>query len=122
MVNERGSSDGLLGPEDCECDQFVEHHARPEQVADDGAIVPRNADQPGDGREQHAERSLDARWKPADVAMNAAHDAIEQVDQRDKCDQHGTDIERHVQAVAGAAGDGAEKIFVLFFFRFILRA
>ena len=32
-------------------------------------------------------------------------------DQREKCDQHGADIERQMQAIDRAAGDGAEKIF-----------
>ena len=53
--------------------------------------------------------------------MNASHHAVEQVDQREKSNQHRTDIESHVQAIAGSARYRSQQIFILFIFLFVFR-
>ncbi len=46
--------------------------------------------------------------------VNAAHHGVEQGKKRNEGDEHGADVQREVEAVAGAAGDGAEEIGLLF--------
>ena len=47
----------FLRAEHGEGNQFIQHHARAQQVADGDAIVPRNSDDKGDGREEYSRKS-----------------------------------------------------------------
>src|SRR5947207_6789904 len=48
-------------------DKFIDHHARPEQVADLCRVMPGHADQPRHRREDPAENSLQAFRAPGHV-------------------------------------------------------
>ena len=70
----RGSSVALMCAEFGEGDEFVEHHARAEQIADRGGIVPGNADEPGDRREDPAENLAAGCTETSDdVHVHPAH-------------------------------------------------
>src|ERR1019366_24378 len=76
--------------------EFVQHHARAQEIADGGTVTPWNSDDPRDGRKQRAEDLLQAGWKPhhSEPVVNAAEEAVGKGDQREECNQHGGDIER----------------------------
>ena len=57
------------GAELREGDEFVDDHARAEQIADGWGVVPGNADEPGDGSKNPTEDLLQAVGKPADVEV-----------------------------------------------------
>src|SRR5260370_30518958 len=75
-------------------DKFVDHHARPEQVANLRRVVPRHPDQPGNRREDPAENSLQALRKPSHVrpVVNAAHHGVEEREQGNEGYQHRADV------------------------------
>ena len=73
---------GLLRAQADVSDDFVERHARAQQVADGACIVPRDADQPGDGCEDKAKDLAEARGEPGQSAMDPGEQHIEQRDQR----------------------------------------
>ncbi len=104
MVNDCGSSCALIVPEFEERDEFVQHQPRAQQVADGGAVVPRHAQQPGDGREDDAEDLLQRRRQPAQHGSVCTQPRIplHHRDQRQERDQHAADVQRQLQAVARA--------------------
>ena len=115
MVKERGASVAFCAPRRDVGDDFIERHARAEQVADGAAVVPGNADEPGNGREEEAENLAERAGNPVHVAepVRPAEQAVEQGDERQKADEHDGHVEGQLAAVDGAAGDGADEVFVL---------
>ena len=85
------------------------------------ALVPGDADEPGDGRADDAEDVVE-RVREGDVAVgpeevgDAEHDGVDEADEREEADEHDGDVEGELAAVDGAAGDGADEVFVLVFF------
>ena len=117
MVKDRGSRVACHRAEPLEGDEFVRHHAQAEQVADAGnrARESRSPTRPAQKIQPKICSTLEgnhAMPMHGETAVHAAEDAIHQVDQRDERDQHGADVEREMQAVDGAARDGAEDIGV----------
>ena len=115
MVKERGSERGFLRAERDVGDDFIERHARAEQVADGAAVVPGNADEPGDGRKDEAEDLAERAGNPVHVGerVRPTEQAVEQGDESEKADEHDGHVEGQLAAVDGAAGDGADEVFFL---------
>src|SRR5581483_7827614 len=78
--------ESALLSEQGECNQLVEHHARPEQIADLHAVVTGNADQPRERSEDHAENGLELAGKvrPAVMGEEVVRAAEDTVDERDE--------------------------------------
>ena len=95
---------------------FIDDHARAEQIAHGRTILPGNPDKPGDGRKDPSKNTFQVRWEPRNPAVDSTHDPIDQIKQGDERDEHGADIEREMQAVHRASRNGAEKIRFLFHF------
>ena len=96
IVNERGSSWDFDWPELRVGDEFVERHARAEQVADHGCVTPRHPHRPGHRCEAPAEDLL--KTEPDEPEQG-----VDQRDERHERDQHGADVEREREALAGTA-------------------
>ena len=110
MVNDRGSSDVLQRPELREGDELVEHHPRAEQVADRRGVPPRHAQAPGDRREHPAE---DPAARPGPTAADPwPRMALTSAISATKRDEHRADVEREVQALAGAAAGRVDHVDV----------
>src|SRR5208282_570264 len=87
---------GFLRSEHGEGYKFVQHHARPEEIADGGAVMPWNSDDPCHGGKQCAKDLLQTGGKPRDSKhmVNSTEEAVGEGDQREKGNQHGGDVER----------------------------
>ena len=83
----------LSGPS-CEVYEFIDRHARAEQIADDRRVAPGHAHAPRDGREHPAENLLQAQ---VDQAERRVHER----DQSQKRNQHRADVQRQTQPLAG---------------------
>ena len=96
-------------------DEFVDRHARAQQIANLRRVVPRDADQPRHRSKYPAEHSLQAFWEPGHVrpAMDSTHHGVQQRQQRDERDEHCANIERELQPIACASCDGAQNIRLL---------
>src|SRR2546429_3363874 len=70
-----------LSPKQRERHQFVQHHSRAQQVADNRTIVPRDADHPCHRSEQRPKDSLQAGREPEkaemrEPVMNSTENAV----------------------------------------------
>ena len=105
IVNDRGSSVAFSEPSSRVGDELVERHPRAEQVADGRRVPPRHAHAPGDRREHPAEDLLQAE-------ADEAEQRVDERDQRQERDQHGADVQRERQALAGTAAGGIDDVDV----------
>src|SRR5258708_39394580 len=89
-----GIEHGSLRSEHGEGYEFVQHHARPEEIADGGTVAPWDSDDPRDGSKQHSEDLLQAGRKPhySEAVVKAAQHALGEGDQREERTQHGGGI------------------------------
>jgi len=108
----------------CVGDELIEYSAGADEVADDGRVVPRNADEPRDGCAEEAENAVQRGWEAdivacdrvhADEVVDAGEDAVKQADECEEADEHDGDVEGELTAVDGAACDGSDEVFVLVF-------
>src|SRR6185369_2151059 len=111
---------GFLSTENREGDEFVQGHARTEQVSDQPTVVPGNPDEPGNWREDDAEDALQAGGEPGESVtgeevVRAAEDAVKQRDKRQERDQHGHDVDRQSETVARTLGGGSEHVLLFLF-------
>ena len=104
---------GLLRAQADVGDDFVERHARAEQVADGARVVPGHADEPRDRSEDKAENLAEARREPGQAAMDPGEQHVEQRDQGQERNQHDGHVHGQLAAVDGAAGNGADEILFL---------
>ena len=75
-----------------------------EQTAGDGGLLPRNAEAPGEGREQDAEAALDGDGLAADHRQER-QGLVRQGHESDEDDQGGAHVQHHLQPVADAVAD-----------------
>src|SRR6266576_3787390 len=66
--------------------EFVKYHPCTQQIAHRRAIAPGNPNQPRDRCEQHSENAFQARGEPSNMVVNTAQTAVNESDQREKCD------------------------------------
>jgi len=115
--SERGFDLAKVG----EGDELVDDGAGAEEVADDVAVVPGDADEPGDRRAHDAEDGVERVGK-GDVAVrpeevgDAEHDGVGEADESQEADEHDGYVEGERAAVDGAAGDGGDEVVVLVLF------
>src|SRR5713101_4337582 len=72
--------------------------AKTEEVADSVAVLPGNANDPGDGGKDPAENLFQAGGKPGDAMarqqiVGGAEQAVDQINHGDEGDQHGGNVE-----------------------------
>src|ERR1019366_6091846 len=61
-------------------DQLVESHAKSQEVSDGATIVPRNANDPRNGRKEPAKNYLKRLRKPRSMIVYAAHNSVGESD------------------------------------------
>jgi len=99
-----------VGREIKEADEFVEHDAFAENLPDVETILRRHAMSQANGA--LIQRKCFAAWPMADAEMRLRprDDVIRQRNHGDEPDEHGDDVQREIETVAGAAADGVNGI------------